>query len=276
MRSRLKVKVEKRAASRRGHEGREQNQATNCNLTTHEFKQASHDQEEGHDARQHHDGGLEDRDLVGAAAGHRRGKWRRREGEVLFSLRSMTLGQRRKKKSARGSLEGKRGERNKNKSKRASRKKKRPSLSPSPCSLLKKKKAGEASRKKTPRSVSPSILFESLPEPFNKNALRPPVPRSLRGGSRVHGTAVGSVCGLRLCPCPHPLLSPLPLKKDIRVCIPLRSRWSTFSRPFPHGTSRALLFVLPFGRKRPEKGHARALWPADHSSETVYRSRIVL
>jgi hypothetical protein len=180
-----------------------------------------------------------------------------------------------KKKSARGSLEGKRGERNKNKSKRASRKKKRPSLSPSPCSLL-KKKSRRSKQKKTPRSVSPSILFESLPEPFNKNALRPPVPRSLRGGSRVHGTAVGSDCGLRLCPCPQPLLSLLPLKKNIRVCIPLRSRWSTFSRPFPHGTSRALLFVLPFGRKRPEKEHARALWPADHSSETVYRSRIVL
>ena len=77
---------------------------------------------------------------------------------------------------------------------------------------------------------------------------------------------------------PMPAASSLssPSKKNIRVCIPLRSRWSTFSRPFPHGTSRALLFVLPFGRKRPEKEHARALWPADHSSETVYRSRIVL
>lgn len=104
--------------------------------------------------------------------------------------------------------------RTKQKQKQASKQEKKTPLSLS-FSLLtvEKKKAGEASRKKTPRSVSPSILFESLPEPFNKNALRPPVPRSLRGGSRVHGTAVGSDCGLRLCPCPQPLLSLLPLKK---------------------------------------------------------------
>ena len=165
MRSRLKVKVEKRAASRRGHEGREQNQATNCNLTTHEFKQASHDQEEGHDARQHHDGGLEDRDLVGAAAGHRRGKWRRREGEVLFSLRSMTLGQRRKKKECPRVSRGKE-RRTKQKQKQASKQEKKTPLSHSFTLLTveKKKQAKQAEKKRRAASLHPSSsnLSQSL------------------------------------------------------------------------------------------------------------------
>lgn len=172
MRSRLKVKVEKRAASRRGHEGREQNQATNCNLTTHEFKQASHDQEEGHDARQHHDGGLEDRDLVGAAAGHRRGKWRRREGEVLFSLRSMTLGQRRKKKECPRVSRGKE-RRTKQKQKQASKQeKKRPSLSPSPCSLLKKKSRRSKQKKNAAQRLSIHPLRIS-PRAFQQKCASP-------------------------------------------------------------------------------------------------------
>ena len=187
----------------------------------------------------------------------------------------MTLSQRRKKKSARGSLEGKRGERNKNKSKRASRKKKRPSLSPSPCSLLKKKSRRSKQKKNAAQRLSIHPLRIS-PRAFQQKCASPSW--SSLSAWRFSRPWYGRWKRLWASVVPMPAASSLssPSKKNIRVCIPLRSRWSTFSRPFPHGTSRALLFVLPFGRKRPEKEHARALWPADHSSETVYRSRIVL
>ena len=103
-------------------------------------------------------------------------------------------------------------------------------------SLLKTSKAKQSRAKK---NAAQRPLFPNSPTPFSKNALRPPVPRSLRGGSRSHGTERWRRKKRPRMRAQCPLSSLFSLSKNVvgppspcGLCIPLGSHWNTFSCPF--------------------------------------------